>query len=84
MPYKVILKRLELDSLNDKLGGKRFRSILRQTCRIPKNLVTPLLNEMIKCGWIEMNSFNEVTIIKKVNVDLIPIHPSRYNNRVGT
>ena len=80
LPYQVILKRLELDSFDDKIEGSRARKILTHVCRIPKNLAGPVINEMIKYSWILMDRWNEVTIIKKVDVELMPLHPSRSNN----
>ncbi len=82
IPYQVILKRLELDSLDDELGMGRVRQLLINTCRIPKNLATPLLLEMQKLGWVIISKF-KLTIVKKVECEILPRKKvwEAYNNR---
>lgn len=77
---------MELDAFNNEIESARARKLLTNFCRIPKNLVTPLLNEMEKLGWIKFGGFNKVSIIKRVDCDILPrkhvwVNHSTTNNK---
>ena len=83
-PYKVILKRLEeYSSLTAGLEVSKARRILSNICRIPKNIVTPTLNELRDLGWIEFLNCKYMRVIKKVDCELLPRHPSQVARRRG-
>jgi len=63
-----------------KIKITKARSVLTFVCRIPKNLVASVFNEMEEHGWIEFENKmgNHFLIVKKkVNCTIIPRNVGR-------
>ncbi len=82
--YQIVLKRLSDNSFKQKIEMRKVKSILSFYCRVPKNLITPVILEMESLKLIECTTRSQITILKEIKCDILYRHPGTQREYNGT
>ncbi len=79
LPYQIILTKLWCYSFNGEIGLPKLRKLLGSTCRIPKNFITPIINDMQSYGYVEILNCKNALVKTNPGLDIL----YRHNNQMG-
>ncbi len=77
LPYQIILTKLWCYSFNGEIDTVKLRRSLALYCRIPKNYITPIINDMQKNKWIEVINYARAKILINPNLDIMYKHKNQ-------